>query len=59
MSHEVVGQRFGINVFVCDAVPEDTLTDEMGACERPAFTPVTPHVRTPPRPFVLKEEPNT
>ena len=31
----------------------------MGACESPAFTPVTPQVSTPPRPFVLKEEPKT
>ena len=34
-------------------------TSEMGECERPAFTPVTPHVSTPPSPFVLKDEPNT
>ena len=36
-----------------DALP----TDEMGECERPAFMPVMPQVSTPPRPFVLKEEP--
>ena len=37
----------------------EVFTDETGACERPAFTPVTPQVSTPPRPLVLKEDPNT
>lgn len=36
-----------------------TLTAEMGACDRPALMPVTPQVSTPPRPLVLKLEPNT
>jgi hypothetical protein len=34
-------------------------TAEMGACDRPAVSPVVPHVSTPPRPLVLKLEPNT
>ena len=32
---------------------------ETGECERPAFTPVTPQVSTPPSPLVLKEDPKT
>ena len=31
----------------------------MGACDRPAPTPVTPQVSTPPRPLMLKLQPNT
>lgn len=31
----------------------------MGAWERPALTPVTPQVMTPPRPLVLNEAPKT
>ena len=51
-----------INIILL-SVPRDASarrrTVEMGACERPAFTPVTPQVSTPPRPLVLKLIPNT
>ena len=33
------------------------LTLHTGEWDRPAFMPVTPQVRTPPRPLVLNEEP--
>ena len=35
------------------------LTAEIGECDSPALTPVTPHVSTPPRPFVLNDDPKT
>ena len=34
-------------------------TVDMGACDSPALTPVTPHVSTPPRPLVLNDIPTS
>lgn len=36
-----------------------TLTFSTGEWDRPAPMPMTPQVRTPPRPWVEKQEPNT
>ncbi len=50
------GMHISDVLYACGSVSPG-LTEQTGEWLRPAFMPVTPQVRTAPRPLVLKEDP--